>query len=163
MIGDGAGWVSIFILQHRWSPSVDWGTDSTIPGGVCYTREAREVVDDNMVPRGGVLSDFFWRGKADWRVGPTMPATAQERGHGMGCDGEIREMSRPRGWVGRKEGGGWMGRAKPRSWAREPNSAQVVVSFSFLIFIFLSKLRTPIQIQILFELKFSKTRILIWR
>jgi hypothetical protein len=54
-----------------------------------------------------------------------------------------------------------MGRAKPRIWAREPNSAQVVVSSFFSDFIFLSKLRTPIQIQILFELKFSKTRILI--
>jgi hypothetical protein len=64
--------------------------------------------------------------------------------------------------VSRKEGGGgWMGRAKPRIWAREPNSAQVVVSSFFSDFIFLSKLRTPIQIQILFELKFSKTRILI--
>jgi hypothetical protein len=65
--------------------------------GVCYTREARELGDDNMVPRDGVLSDFFGMGKANWRADPTMPATAQERGHGMGCDGEIRKMGRPCG------------------------------------------------------------------
>jgi hypothetical protein len=54
--------------------------------GVCYTREAREVGDDNMVPRGGVLSDFFGVGKADWRAGPTMPATAQGTKFGpSGC------------------------------------------------------------------------------
>jgi hypothetical protein len=58
------------------------------------------------------------------------------------------------------------GRDEEKSWVREPNSAQVVVSFcSFFWFILLSKFKTPIQIQIMFKLKFSKypIKILIWR
>jgi hypothetical protein len=58
MIGDGAGWVSI--LYSNMDEVRAWIEEPTPPNqGVCYTREAREVGDDNMVPRGGVLSDFF--------------------------------------------------------------------------------------------------------
>jgi hypothetical protein len=69
MIGDGAEWVSI--LYSNMDEVRAWIEEPTPPNqGVCYTREAREVGDDNMVPRGGVLSDFFWHEQSRLACGP---------------------------------------------------------------------------------------------
>jgi hypothetical protein len=91
--------------------------------GVCYTREAREVGDDNMVPRGGDRRRKETRERAAGN-GPHATESWRARGGRFG----------PRGQVGR---------------IGSPGPSRPFILFLFIFFCFLSLFPSSIWVKIL--------------